>query len=108
MTRARQMAGLSALAGMIRDLRLADVAAAAAARQRSLDRLADLDAASWGGLDPVTDARNALRYQVWADQRRVEILPVLARDTEALAAAEAEARRALGRSEALKSLIARV
>jgi hypothetical protein len=103
-TRAEGIAALVPLAGMIRDLALADVARASAARQRSLDRLVGLEAPAAEGLDPVDEARTALRYQVWADQRRMEILPVLERETEALVQAETEARRAFGRAEALKGL----
>ncbi len=104
MSRARDLRQLAALAGMIRDLRLADVSAAGRARQQSLDRLAGLNAPQADDLDPLAEARAALRYQVWADQRRAEILPVLERQTADLNRARDEARHALGRAEVLARL----
>jgi hypothetical protein len=107
MSRARDLARLVPLVGLIRDLALMDVANAAHARQASLDRLADMEPLPAANLDPVAEARSALRYQVWADQRRAELAPVLIRQTETLAQAEEAARRALGRAEVLKSLAER-
>ncbi len=104
MRKANDLAALGQLAGLIRDLRLAELAQASAARQTSLDRLADLEPLTAFDLDPFADAQVALRYQVWADQRRAEIEPVLDRQTKAVAHATDAARHALGRAEVLRVL----
>ncbi len=107
MRRAKDLAALGQLAGLIRDLRLAELAQASAARQTSLDRLADLEPLPALDLDPLADAQVALRYQVWADHRRAEIEPVLDRQTKAVARATDAARHALGRAEVLRVLAIR-
>jgi hypothetical protein len=99
-----RMAELAALAGMVRDLRLQDVASASAAHAASLARLADLAPVAAEGLEPLSEARIALRYEVWADRRRQEINAVLANQVTALEAARANARTAFGRAQALLRL----
>ncbi|MDZ4096328.1 MAG: hypothetical protein U1D35_15630 [Paracoccaceae bacterium] len=104
MTRTEQMKRLGHLAGLILDLRLSELQAIARARQESLDRLAGLAVSPAGDLPPLVAAQTDLRYQQWADQRRAEINPVLARQTAAWFVAQDNARAAFGRNEVLRAL----
>lgn len=104
MNTSEQMKRLSELTGLILDLRLSKLRAAARARQESLDRLAGLATSLAGGLPPLAAARADLLYQRWADHRRAEINPVLARQTAEWMEAQDLARQAFGRAEALRSL----
>lgn len=108
MTGDAPLARLARLSGMIRDLRLADLERAGKARAESRARLAGL------ALDPcpsdlgaIAAAQAELRYQSWAEARRAEINLTLARQTAEWLEAQDAARRAFGRSQALKALAAR-
>lgn len=100
----QQMKRLSELTGLILDLRLSELRAAAHARQESLNRLADLAVTPTGGVSPLAAARADLLYQRWADHRRAEINPVLARQTAEWMEAQDLARQAFGRAEVLRAL----
>lgn len=105
MSKIKDMARLSALAGMLRDIELAEVSAAAQARQASLDRLADLALPrQTAEVDEISAARAGLLYESWADQRRAEIRLVLERQTKALLQAQDKARLALGRADVMERL----
>ena len=95
---------LETIAGMILDLRLADLRQAARLRQESLDRLGALEVPPAEDMDPITAARINLQYQAWADRRRAEINLVLARQTADWTMRRAEAKEAFARSEALRML----
>jgi hypothetical protein len=104
MTRRDELARLAALGGLILDLRLAELGAAARQRDASLAQLRHLSAEPAKGLDPLLTAQAALRYEFWADQRRAAINLVLARQTAAWQMAQDEARRAFGRANALAKM----
>lgn len=101
------LARLDRLAGMILDLRLADLRKAALDRQQSLDHLRSLEKPPAQDLPPIAAAQADLLYQRWADQRRAEINRLLARQTAEWLGAQDRARDAFGRAEALKGLLAR-
>ncbi len=107
MTQGRDLAALGRIANLLRDLRLSDLSQARAARQASLDRLADLEPLPALDLDPAAEAQIALRYQIWADQRRAEIEPVLASQTVRVAETTRQAREAVGKAEVLRKLAQR-
>ena len=108
MSKKQDMQRLSALAGMLRDIELGQVATLATARQSSLDRLADLEKPrTTAELDAVQAELAQVRYQAWADQRRAELRLVLERQTRALCQAQDKARLALGRSDVLQRLVER-
>jgi hypothetical protein len=105
MTDRDRLGRLSALVGMILDLRLAALQRAAQARAESRERLAGLDLPPGPtDLPPVVAAQAALRYQVWADTRRAEINLLLARQTVEWHEARDAARIAFGRAQALARL----
>jgi hypothetical protein len=108
MSRAKELAALGRIAGLIRDLHLADLARANAARQASLDMLAGLEPKPAVGLDAIAEAQAGLRYQIWADQRRAEIEPMLLRQTKTVNDATDVARQAFGRAEVLRTLSIKV
>ena len=109
MADAKGLPGLSTLAGLILDARLANLRQAAAARDASLAALAALSrapaAAAETDLSPLVLARAASAYESWADARRAEINPRLARQTAAWLELQAAARIAFGRAEALRALV---
>lgn len=108
MTARADLAKLQALTALVLDHRLAGMRAAAEAMARSRDQIAALDRPlDAADLPPVTADLVACGYQRWADQRRVELNAVLARQTAAYLAARAEAERAFGRSQALADLARR-
>jgi hypothetical protein len=99
------LAKLQQLSALVLDHRLAGMRAAAEAMARSRDQITALDRPlDAGDLPPVMADLVACGYQRWADQRRVELNAVLARQTAAYLAARAEAERAFGRSQALAGL----
>jgi len=101
----RQIARLRSLTDVMLDVRLAELHAAAAARDASLDRLADLDRpAQATGLPDLAAAEVGMRYQRWADQRRAEINLTLARQTAVWIEARQAAALAFGKSQALEGL----
>lgn len=93
---------LRKIADLLLDARLAEVQAADRARRESLSHLADLQ------VPPVADdpasVRVALRYEQWADARRVTINGTLARQTADWLEAQDRARVAFGRAQVLKKL----
>lgn len=111
MTADDPLARLDRLSRMILELRLSELRQAAAERDRSRAALAALDrpptAAPDPELSPIAEARAAVGYQAWADRRRAEINPVLARQTAAWLARREEASRAFGRVQALSALMER-
>jgi hypothetical protein len=107
MSRPKELAALCRVAGLIRDLRLTDLAQANAERQASVELLAGLEPMPAVGLDVIAEAQAAVRYQIWADQRRAEIEAVLQRQTKAVDDATNVARQAFGRAEVLRALSAK-
>jgi hypothetical protein len=103
-----RLARLAEIAGLLRDRKLTDLRAAAAAIAESRDRLAALAPAAVTdpAVDPVALARAALRYELWADGRRAEINRGLARQTVAWIAARDAAAAAYGRARAMEQLAA--
>jgi hypothetical protein len=96
---------LQALAGLVLDQRLAELRVQSERRERTRMQLAALDRpAEVAGLDPIVASPIALRYQVWADRRREEANLVLARQTADWLLARDEARKAMGRVEALRNI----
>lgn len=104
MNQKEQVQRLRALTGLILDMRLSDLRAAARAKQESLDRLAALHAPQATDLPPIAAAQADILYQRWAEQRRAEINLILARQTAEVLEARAMARRAFGQTEALRGL----
>lgn len=105
MTAKARLAQLQTLAQVTLDARLADLRAAAACREASLARLADLALpVAHADLPPMAAAGIALRYQLWADHRRSEINLALARQTADWIEKRATATRAFGQAQALAAL----
>ena len=105
MTDKAKLARLVELSSLILDTRLLALETAARARQNSLDRLAEINKPSAAANLPlVAAAEVALRYELWADQRRSEINTVLARQTAEWDEARQEAARAFGRNQVLGKL----
>lgn len=101
-----KVARLSRLAQMVLDRDLARLAAAARAKAASEANLADLaKPQDTSGLAPVAAHHAELRWQKWADARRMEINIQLARQTAEWLNARQSARTALARSEALRGII---
>lgn len=105
----RQIARLRQITDLMLDARLADLKTAAAARDTSLDRLADLQRPSLAtDLAGLAAAEVEMRYQRWADQRRAEINLTLARQTAVWLEARDAAAVAFGKSQALDMLSKRM
>lgn len=105
MSRKRQIDRLSEIGGLILDVHLTRLKAAAKARADSLDRLAGLDApGAPADIGAVAGHQAEVRYQAWADARRCEINLVLARQTATLLEARDAARHAFGQAQALRAL----
>lgn len=103
--KSQQIARLGALTDLMLDARLVDLRAAAAARDASLDRLADLARPpSAADLPDLAAVDVEMRYQRWADQRRAEVNLILARQTVAWLEARQAATLAFGKSQALGGL----
>ncbi len=101
----RQIDQLRKLTDLMLDAKLLDLKAASAARQASLDRLADLDRPALAtDLAEIAAAEVAIRYLHWADQRRSEINLTLARQTVTWIEARDAASLAFGKSQALQEL----
>jgi hypothetical protein len=102
---AEKLQRLKQIGALLRDTRLMELERAARARQTSLDRLAELERpATSTDLPPVVAGEVAMRYALWADQRRTEINLVLARQTVAWVEARQEAALAFGRDQVLGKL----
>jgi len=96
---------LSRLGDLIRDVRLANLHQAAAARQDCLTQLqAVSQVASSTGLNPVATQQAALLYDRWADTRRAALNLVLAQRTAEWMVAKEDARLALIRADVLRAL----
>lgn len=96
---------LGEVSALLRDTRMMALEKAARARQNSLDLLADLDRpATPTDLPPVLAGEVAMRYALWADQRRSEINLILARQTVEWVEARQEAARAFGRDQVLQKI----
>ena len=90
---------------LILDTKLLALETVARARQHSLDRLAEINRPSNAtNLSLVAAAEIAMRYELWADERRSEINTVLARQTAEWEEARQEAARAFGRNQVLGKL----
>ena len=97
------------IAQMTLDRDLADLRLRAAEKANTEARLADLTAEPVLSTLPLVAAQMAeLRWQKWADLRRAEINPILARQTAEWMEARAKAQRAFARGEALRALRARL
>jgi hypothetical protein len=96
---------LGEVSALLLDTRMLALEKAARARQNSLDHLAELDRpAAPNDLPLVLAGEVAMRYALWADQRRSEINLVLARQTVEWVEARQEAARAFGRNQVLQKL----
>ena len=104
MSNPRDLGRLAVLAGLLRDRKLDDLRAARLQREATQGRLAALVAGPAEGLSPLAAAQSALLYQRWVDGKRAEINLQLARDTAAWLEAQAAARTAFGRAQALDVL----
>ena len=101
--RLRQLQQISQL---ISDRRLAALQVCAAARNRSLQRLQDLEEkATLDPLEPIAQAQAELRYEAWADARRADINLLLARQTVEWMEARKAAESAYGKASVLQRLI---
>jgi hypothetical protein len=106
MTDRHDLGRLLVLAGLQRDGALDGLRRARMAREATQAQLAALAAGPAEGISPVAAAQSALIYQGWADRRRLEINLQLARDTAAWLEAQAAARQAFGRAQALDRIVA--
>jgi hypothetical protein len=96
---------LAEVSNLILETKLMALEKAARARQYSLDRLAEINKPfAPSNLPLVAAAEVAIRYELWADQRRSEINTVLARQTAEWDEARLEAARAFGRNQVLGKL----
>ena len=96
---------LAEVSSLMLDTKMLALERAARARQHSLDRMAELNQlAAPTDLPLVAAAEVALRYALWADQRRSEINLLLARQTGEWVEARQEAARAFGRSQVVQKL----
>lgn len=99
---------LGQISALMRDTKMQLLETAARARQASLDRLAELDRpAVPNDLPPIVAGEVAMRYALWADQRRSEINLVLARQTVEWQEARQEAALAFGRDQVVQKLAQR-
>ena len=105
MSDAEKLKRLAQVSHLMMDARMLALEKAARARQNSLDRLAELDLpVECVDLSPLRAAEVAMRYALWADQRRSEINTVLAGQTVAWVEARQEAARAFGRNQIVQKL----
>ena len=105
MSEREKLRRLAEVSGLLLDTKLFAVEKAARARQNSLNRLAELELpAAPTDLPPVLAQEIAMRYQLWADQRRSEINLVLARQSAEWAEAKQEAAQAFGRNQVVGKL----
>ena len=101
----QKLAQLQSLAQMVLDAQLAELRAAARARDESLAHLAHLNRSfAQSDLHPMVAAEAEIRFQRWADQRRAEINQTLARQTALLDQTRSAAQLAFGRTSALAAL----
>ena len=109
MTRPGDLIALQGLARLVLDHRLSQLRAAADRREQSRMQIAALDhSANPADLPPVAAGQVALRYELWADVRRLELNALLARQTVEWMSARDEAKHAFARAEALRGVAARL
>jgi hypothetical protein len=105
MSGAERLSQLARLAGVIRDLRLAEFESAGRARAESRQRLAGLAREPCpSDLGAIAAVQAEVRYHAWAEARRAEINLTLARQTAEWLEAQDAARKAFGRAVALQAL----
>lgn len=105
MSEREKMAQLRQVSQLMLDIRLLTLERAAQARQESLDHLAELNRpAPNTDLNPVVAGEVAMRYELWADQRRSAINLVLARQTVEWTEARQDASEAFGRNSVIGKL----
>ena len=105
MTQKEKIAQLRDVSRLMLDVRLMKLERASQARQESLDHLSALNQPSPPtDLNPVIAGEVAMRYQLWADQRRSAINLILARQTAAWSEARKEAAEAFGRDAVIAKL----
>ena len=108
MKKSEKVLRLSRLAQMVLDRDLAQLAAAAKAKAASEANLADLaKPQDTSGLAPVAAHHAELRWQKWADARRIEINIQLARQTADWLNARQSAQTAFARNTALRGIAAK-
>lgn len=108
MTTAKQIVRLGQISQLVLDVKLAALHSAASKRQHSLDLLDALNTVGTAtDLSLVAQHQTNLRYQHWAQARRVELNLVLARQTADLTAARDEAVLVFGRNQAVLGLKAK-
>lgn len=103
-----KLAQITTLSQLVLDGRLATLERASRERQQSLDHLTELNRPlPLTDLPAIVAGEVAMRYQLWADQRRAEVNLILARQTVQWVEARQEAAQAFGRNQALNGLITR-
>ncbi len=104
MSRATDLARLTAVAEMVREARRTELARAMAAREDTRAMLAALDRPGPAMLDPLAAAQAAFHYGRWADARRADLNLGLARQTAAWMEARGAAARATARADVIDDL----
>jgi hypothetical protein len=100
-----KLAQLRRVSQLMLDVRLMTLERAAQARQESLNHLAELNRPSLAtDLNPIVAGDVAMRYELWADQRRSAINLVLAQQTVAWTEARQDASEAFGRNSVIGKL----
>ena len=108
MTDREKLWQIATLSQLVLDGRLATLERVSRARQLSLDHLTELNRQlPPTDLPAIVAGEVAMRYQLWADQRRSEVNLLLARQTVEWVGARQAAAQAFGRNQALNGLIAR-
>ena len=109
MKKDQRLVQVAVLSELIVALRLTELRAISQARDASLARLNDLRRTDDDPtLSPITAMEVSLRYERWADLRRQEINETLARQTATWLIAREAATVALGRTQTVKKLQAKV
>ena len=105
MSEKEKLRRLGQISSLLLDTKMLALETAARARQNSLDQLEELNRpATPSDLPPVLAGEIAMRYALWADQRRTEINMVLARQTVEWADARQDAALAFGRNQVVHKL----
>lgn len=100
-----KLAQLRLVSQLMLDVRLLKLEQTSQARQESLEHLAQLNRpAPPTDLNPVLAGEVAMRYQLWADQRRSAINLLLARQTAEWSEARKDAAEAFGRNSVIGKL----
>lgn len=108
MTRQARLAELQRLIGVLRDLRLAEVARASAAVaevESAIARLDDLSGSGKAMPEAMPEAEAAARFMCWADARKSGLSQTLAQRRADFLTKQDAARLALGRAEAARRLM---